>query len=73
MSFFELLLCSSLFPHSCSLEIILVTLRSAFLIVLILSASITAYAGEVTATGEGSTKESAIHNAMRSAIEKEIQ
>ena len=39
---------------------------------LILSASITAYAGEVTATGEGSTKESAIHNAMRSAIEKEI-
>ncbi|MBR1860079.1 MAG: hypothetical protein IJ797_11360, partial [Selenomonadaceae bacterium] len=30
------------------------------------------YAGQVQVTGQGTTKESAIHNAMRLAIEKEV-
>ena len=39
---------------------------------LILTTASISYAGEIVMIGEGSTKESAIHNAMRLAIEKEI-
>ena len=50
---------------------IISTIAGIFSIITISTSSV-AFAGEITTTGEGSTIESALHNAMREAIEQEI-